>query len=113
MTEVAIIKEAAGRAMTLAELRELVADCDRLEAPGSMIVEARGGWSGSRRLTVKRAKVSRSRDVADIDPRPDAPMSRIVPPGTKLTDRRHRAQPDAAMLREAGFRKVDGGWEYP
>ena len=52
-TETTHSKHAAGKAMTLDELRALVAELDELGAAGDTPVEARGGWSGSRTLTAK------------------------------------------------------------
>lgn len=45
--------EAAGTAMTLDELAAYVAELRALRAPGDTRIEARGGWSGSRKLLAK------------------------------------------------------------
>jgi hypothetical protein len=64
-------KTATGKAATLAELRAFVAELDALGAAGETPIEARGGWSGSRKLTAKivRSEVERpgARPFGEID----------------------------------------------
>lgn len=53
MSETLHIKRAPGRALTLDDLRAFVAELDDLGADGGTRIEARGGLSGTRKMTAK------------------------------------------------------------